>query len=245
MSGRQPDAPVRVPVSLQRWEDLTFLHWAYDPAQVQRLVPPPLRVQHWQGRTWVGVSPFRMRDVRAPGLPPPPGWGAFAEVNIRSYVRGPDGRDGIWFLGLVAAPATFVLALRTLGVPYRRATCRVDTAPTRLSYRFGTPSRGISADTEWFAADVEVGPLVADAARDPLLDSLTGRWSAYHRRAAVLWRTPVEHPPWPLRHARVCGRDLTAPLRWAGLPEPEGPPTTHAAAGVDVRLGLPRPASMG
>ena len=43
----QPDlavCPFEVdrPVMLHRWEQLTFLHWSYEPADVQRLLPPGL-----------------------------------------------------------------------------------------------------------------------------------------------------------------------------------------------------------
>ena len=95
MSGRVPDHQVHRPVNLQDWEHLTFLHWPYDVATVQRLVPDELTVQDWDGLTWVGISPFQMARVRLPGLPPPPGWGAFPELNVRAYVRTRNGRDGI------------------------------------------------------------------------------------------------------------------------------------------------------
>ena len=54
MSGRLPDAPVRLPVSAQRWEDLVFMHWAYRPDVVERILPAGLTVQQWEDRTWVG-----------------------------------------------------------------------------------------------------------------------------------------------------------------------------------------------
>lgn len=56
-------------MNLQTWRHLTFLHWPYAVAIVQALVPDRLRVQEWDGRTWVGVIPFQMADVRAPGRP--------------------------------------------------------------------------------------------------------------------------------------------------------------------------------
>src|SRR5690625_2447690 len=75
--------------------------------------------------------------------------------------------------------------------------------------------------------------------RTRLVESLTGRWTAFHRRAGVLCGTPVYHEPWPLRTATITGK-LTAPLRWVGLPEPTGEPLVHAASAVQTRLGLPR-----
>lgn len=241
MSGRLPDAPVRVPVNLHDWEHLTFLHWPYEVAAVQRLVPAGLTVQAWEGLTWVGVTPFRMARVRPPALPPPPGWGAFPELNVRAYVRGPRGRDGIWFLGMVVPRLTFIAALRTLGLPYTRSAASVSVQGSTWTYRFGTPAWLRPRPDGWFRAEVEVGPALEEAERTPVLESITGRWSAFHRRAGVLWRTPVVHEPWPLHAASVTG-DLTAPLRRVGLPAPQGRALVHAAPAVHARLGCPRPA---
>lgn len=254
MSGHDPDAPVRTAVNLQTWRHLTFLHWAYDAPTVQALVPPPLRVQTWEGRTWVGVIPFLMADVRLPGLPPPPGWDAFAELNVRCYVQGPDGRDGIWFLGMVVPRATFALSLRSIGLPYEVANGAVvsrdednadengrgENSGARWDYRFGPP-RGVLGlrtplDSAWFTASVQPGAPLTAHERTPLVESLAGRWTAYHRRARALWRTPVEHEPWPLRHGIVTG-ELTAPLRWVGLPAPAGDPMVQTSEVVHARLG--------
>lgn len=240
VSGRLPDQPIRVPASLQRWEQLTFLHWSYDPTVVQALLPGNLRVQEWDGRTWVGITPFRMVDVRLPGLPPPPGWGEFPELNVRAYVRGPDGRDGIWFLRMAVPRLSFLAPMRAAGLPYERSCSKASIVGSRWSYRFDPPRRrrGIAGDR--FEAVVEVGDELPDHERTLLVDSITGRWSGYHRRAGLLLRTPIAHEPWPLRSAAAAGA-LTPPLRWSGLPEPEEQPLVHAAPVVHTSLGPPRP----
>ncbi|GAA1131670.1 DUF2071 domain-containing protein [Citricoccus alkalitolerans] len=241
MSGRIPDHAVRFPLNFQDWQCLTFLHWSYDVATVQSLVPQELTVQEWDGRTWIGITPFRMARVRPPGLPPPPGWGTFPELNVRAYVRTQDGRDGIWFLGMVVPRLTFVAALRSLGLPYERSHSSHSVDGARWAYRFGTPGWLRSRPDDWFQASVDVGRPLDATERTPLVESITGRWSAYHRRAGVLWRTPVVHEPWPLHAATATGR-LTAPLRWVGLPSPTEEPLVHAAPAVHTRLGVPRPA---
>ncbi len=244
---------MRLPVNRQTWQHLTFLHYRYPAAEVQRLVPPGLRVQEWGGAAWVGITPFLMRDVRVAGLPPPPGWGAFAELNVRTYVQGPDGRDGLWFLGMVVPRVTFVVALRSLGLPYAKAAGQVDVDGARWGYRFGPPKGRLPSgrrvdrpeqardSAPWFRAEVSLAEPVGPAERTAELDAITGRWAAYHQRAGVLWRTPVRHAVWPLHHAEAVG-ELTAPLRWVGLPRPAGQPMLHASPGVVTRLGMPRPA---
>ena len=90
------------PVMRQRWERLTFLHWAYDPDVVQRLLPPGLTVDTFDGAAWVGLVPFFMR-VHTPGDRGVPWVSNFCETNVRTYARDREGRAGIWFLSLDAA----------------------------------------------------------------------------------------------------------------------------------------------
>jgi uncharacterized protein len=44
----------------QRWARLTFLHWSFDPAAVQRLLPDGLVADTFAGAAWVGLVPFYM-----------------------------------------------------------------------------------------------------------------------------------------------------------------------------------------
>jgi hypothetical protein len=181
-----------------------------------------------------------MTDVRVPGRPVPVAWKSFAELNVRIYVQGPDGRDGIWFPLLLAVPASFVVAMRTAGIPYLRTDARTGVQGTRRSYRFGPARAGPWRGRVHFRADVEVGPAVRRSDGTSLVDSLTGRWAAYHPLGAGSWRIPVEHEPWSLCEASASG-ELTGPLLTAGLPPPQGAPVVHAARAVHARLGLPRP----
>lgn len=231
MSGRLPEHRVLVPVSLQRWADLTFLHWRVDPALLTPRLPPGLQVQEIDGSAWLGVTPFVMRDVRVPGLPPLPGWSTFPEVNVRTYVRGPDGRDGLWFLRLVCPRRAVVGALRLVGLPYVRGQARVRLRPGGAHYRFSDVGAGGPLD-----AQVTVGPRLARP--DPLTDALTGRWNAWTRVGGRLLRVPVEHEPWPLHDGSVLMRSTPSDL--AGVPTPPGQPVVHVSPGVRAGIGPPR-----
>ena len=44
----------------QRWERLTFLHWPFEPAEVQRLLPDGLAADLFGGAAWLGLVPFFM-----------------------------------------------------------------------------------------------------------------------------------------------------------------------------------------
>lgn len=237
MSGRLPDHPVRLPLTLQTWAELTFLHWRVDPQAIQAHLPPRLRVDVLDGSAWVGITPFEMRDVRVPGVPPVPGWSSFAEVNVRTYVRGPDGNDGLWFLSLHCPRRAVVAVLRPLGLPYRLAAGRHERDDGVRRYRFGGPGAPGSKGTRLLGVDVTVGDPLTRQERTPLVEALTGRWNAYCGRAGRLLRVPVEHEPWPLHHATagVHGELLDRP----GTGLLSGDPWVHFSPGVHARIGPP------
>src|SRR5215213_4390383 len=123
MSGKLPEEQVRGPHTRHRWLCMSFLHWAYEPAAVQKLLPPELEVHTHDNSAWVGLTPFLMADFRPMSFPPLPLVSTFPETNLRTYVKGPDGKDGLWFFSLDTSSLATVLAARVCyGVPYHWAT---------------------------------------------------------------------------------------------------------------------------
>ena len=113
------------PVMRQRWERLAFLHWPYDPADVQRLLPAGLTVDTFDGNAWVGLVPFFMR-VHTPGDRGVPWVSNFCETNVRTYARDREGRAGIWFLSLDAARLGAVAVARaSYQLPYFWSSMRL------------------------------------------------------------------------------------------------------------------------
>lgn len=233
MAGRLPEHRVRVALNLQDWQALTFLHWPVEPAALRPLLPPGLEVDTFDGAGWVGVTPFWMRRVRVPGAPVPlvPD---FVEVNVRTYVRGPDGHDGLWFLSLDCGRLPVVGGLRLLGLPYRLATASAETTGTELTYTSRRRAGGAA-----MRARVRAGAYLPE--QDALTQFLTGRWNAYSRRVGRLWRFPVEHEPWPL-HAARAEADVAGLLAADHVPVPAGEPLAHVAPLVHARIGPPVPA---
>jgi uncharacterized protein YqjF (DUF2071 family) len=247
MVGRTADQLVSMPVLGAAWLTLTFVHWSVPTAAVQALLPPGLVVDEWQGSAWVSLTPFVMADMRPLGLGSPPEASgrtgrinrvlhevsSSPETNLRTYVRGPDGRDGIWFFSLDIGARTLAVALRGLsGAPYRYGRLTVQPMHDVVTY---TGSRATGEPSY----DAVVRP--GDPLEPSELDTwLTGRWRAYTTQLGQLLVFPVEHEPWPLRDARLdtLEEDLT---QRAGLPELGEPSLLHYSEGVRrVRLGLPR-----
>src|SRR5262245_13769112 len=79
--------PERPFVMTMSWLDLLFAHWPVHRGRVRELVPAGLELDLWDQQAWVGVVPFRMSQVGPPSLNRLPWISAFAELNVRTYVR--------------------------------------------------------------------------------------------------------------------------------------------------------------
>lgn len=229
---RCPD-PVRVAVMRQQWLDLAYVHWRYDPAEVEALLPPGLQVDTFDGSAWVGLIPFSMRGIGLPHGPAVPYLGSFAEVNVRTYVRVGD-RPGVWFFSLdVDRLLPAVVARLTYRLPYcwGGGTSHVRTGDT-LSTEVRRRWPGRVADS---SIVVEMGEPVQ---ADPVDVFLTARWGLYSMGLRGLRYAPVDHEPWPLRTARLVSLDDSL-VRAAGLSTPQGEPHVRCSDGVSVRIGRP------
>ena len=223
----------------QSWTWLSFLHWPYDPAVVQRLLPEHLEVQTFQGQAWVGVTPFFLQDLRTPVAPALPWFTSFPETNVRTYVVGPDGREGLWFFSLDAGRLEPVLVARsTYALPYMWSAMTVERDGAIIRYRSRRRWPGPTPATS--AITVEIGDPLAPEELDAFDHYLTARWQLYTTLGPVLARSTVEHEPWPLHRAVVheLATDLVAA---AGLPAPQGEPVVHWSPGVRTRISALRP----
>ncbi|HWL36799.1 MAG TPA: DUF2071 domain-containing protein [Frankiaceae bacterium] len=221
---------------VHRWEQLTFLHWPYDPAEVQALLPDGLTVETYEGRAWVGLVPFHM-TVRAPGIPPLPWLSRFPETNVRTYVTGPGGVTGVWFFSLDASRLPAVLGGRALNIRYCWSRMRLGRCGDVVRYvstrRWPGPRKARNV------TEVEAGAPYAPGELTDFDHWLTARFRLWTVIAGRPVRMQAHHPPWQLRRATVKALD-TGLLTAAGLTQPTAQPITHFADGTEVLIGLPR-----
>jgi uncharacterized protein YqjF (DUF2071 family) len=234
MASWEPTEQVAVPSAQQRWRMMTFVHVDHDPDVVARLLPEPLEPDLFDGRAWVGVTPFQLEAAVLPVAPGPRS--THVEVNVRTYAVHPDGRDGIWFLSLELDQAVVAATLRTVtGLPYRWADTSLEDRGTSVAYRSRRHPPHRPGELE---LEVEVGaPL--DAPPGSLETFLVGRWRAFTPLGGRLRHVPVEHEPWPLTAATLTSWRSEGFLAALDLPEPEGQPHVLFSPGVDARLGFP------
>ncbi|MEU4693805.1 DUF2071 domain-containing protein [Actinoplanes sp. NPDC023714] len=228
--------PVRRSLLVQRWVDLTFLHWAIDPARVAPLLPPGTVPDTLGGVTYAGLIGFRMVGLgflRGPGVPY---LGTFCETNVRLYSVDGRGRRAVVFLSLDAERLLPVLTARaSLRLPYMWSRMRMTRAGDVLTYtsrRRWPPPR--NAENRM---SVRVGRPIAEPS--PLEHFVTARWGLHTRAWGRSLHLPNQHPRWPLHHAELLTLDDSL-LTAAGLPAVAGPPDSVLySPGVPVTFGAP------
>ena len=223
------------PAGFQRWRTLVFLHWEVPAAAVAALLPEGLAVDTFEGRAYVGVVPFTMRDVSPWWSPSVPGVSNFHELNVRTYVHA-GGRPGVWFFSLDAASSIAVDRR-----PHRAGTCPT-TAP-----RWRSTSATARCATR--AAASGPGPKPAELELRYRIGESIGVGRARHPRALprralpALRRQPPPRragPPDP--RARRGARPSGSPLRSGQVHHRPYAPPRRGHRGARERRGCVRPA---
>ena len=231
-----PDPPPwdRRAVLRQRWSELAYFHWPYEPAAVQRLLPAGVRVDTFDGAAWVGLIPFEMRDVQFGRMPPMRRLGTFIEINVRTYVIDALGRRAVWFFSLdIPRSAAVVVARSVFGPPYCWAHAEHSIVGDRHHYR--TQRRWPAGEQAGADIGFRVAAQLADNETGALDHFLYARWAMVAERRRRLSYGRVDHPRWPLH--RVDGVEIDQTLiEAAGLPTPDGAPHARYSPGVDVRI---------
>ena len=223
---------------IQTWSHIIWAHWPVDPSVVASLLPPGLTPETFDGAAWVGLIPFQMSELRLPGalsgLTSLVGVRSFGEVNVRTYVYGPDGRTGVWFLTLDADRLLAVITARlAFGLPYRQAATRLTLAGEHGSERLAWTSRRRS---DGATAELEVTPedapprLVAQGLERFLVE----RYSLYSWWHGHLLEGTLSHTSWRVRSARLDAVD-TGTVAAAGLLV-AGAPHVLVGEPVEVRV---------
>lgn len=230
-----PDRKVNAILMRQEWRSATFFHWEYPPEVLRPLIPTPLELDLFDDRAWVGLTPFTT-TFTVGGMLPLPGPRRYPETNLRTYVRAPDGTDGVWFFSLDVTNLSNV-PIGRLGMPYYGARLSVEQHDDTIRYR-GHRLRGRSSKGPRY--DLTVRAAADEQAQTELEIFLTGRWHTYTKRLAFLGRFDIEHEPWPLHRAELISGEQHM-TEHIGLPAPMMPPVVHSSPGVDVAISWPTP----
>lgn len=188
-------------VMYQKWRDLLFLHWEFEAEIIQQSLPEGLSVDTYDGKAYLGVVPFFMKDIRPRFCPPVPGISNFLEMNLRTYVYDKNGRPGVWFYSLDANQWLAVRVARTLfNLPYFDASMEVCRAEA-IDYK-------VSREGSTQEFDSHLRYSVRDELPPPEVESLefflVERYLLFATNGAgTLFSGRVHHPPYPLSGVAV------------------------------------------
>ena len=213
----------------QTWENYFWANWRVDADEIRSSVPDELEIEEFDGNAWLGMTFFRVRALRARGGLPLPGISSFLQLNIRTYVRGPDGLPGVWFFTIDASSRLAALGVRRLyHVPAFHARMTLDVLDgwqEAECVRLGEPGRVFSgryrAAGESFHA--ESGSLEW---------FLTERYRLFAHDA----RAEMHHDQWLLRPAEA-EIELTSIAPF----ELSGKPLCHLSLRQDALIWPPEP----
>jgi uncharacterized protein YqjF (DUF2071 family) len=220
----------------QRWENLLFAHWPVAESALRPVVPPELPLDTFDGRAWIGVTPFQIGAHRFGGTPHIPRLTSFPEVNVRTYTTI-GGKPGIFFFSLDTVSKLVVMgARRVYRLPYFRSRISLSEGSGGIEFRASRRSG------DGPAAELDIRYRPTGPARAPAPGSLeyflAERYCLYtldDRRRAH--RSDIHHPPWPVQDAEATvTRNTMAAGIGLGL---EQVPLTHFARRQEVLIWPP------
>jgi uncharacterized protein YqjF (DUF2071 family) len=190
-------------------------------------------IDEYEGTPWLGITPFRVENLRLRGAPPLPSISEFPELNVRTYVTV-DGAPGIYFLSLDAASRPAVHAARfAYRLPYFRSRISMQEDGSAIAY----DATRVSDDGPPARFSARYGRAGGRVSENPgsLARWLTERYCLYTiDESQRVHRGEIHHPPWPLRNAwaEIEVNSMAAPH---GI-ELAGDPLLHFSPRQDVAL---------
>jgi len=217
------------------WHDLLFAHWPVSVEALREHVPEGLEIETFDGSAWIGVVPFRMTEIGTRWTRPLPGLRAFAETNLRTYVRH-GGKSGVYFLSLDAPHWLAVMTARwVFHLPYHLAAVESKCCGEAVEHR-SVRRKGPRAELVaryWPTGNVT-------PAREGTLDYfLAERYRLFTTdRRGKLWTARIRHAPWPLQpaEAEIESNTLVAAM---GIGEPEVEPVLRFSKLVHAVVWMP------
>src|SRR3954471_11025267 len=142
-------------VARQTWHDLMFAHWRVSRDLIRERVPSLFEIDTFDGEAWLGITPFRVTDSTARGVPAVPWISSYNELNVRTYVIY-DGIPGVYFFSLDADSTIAVAGATTLyHLPYYLAEMEMQEDRNYINFN---SRRATASDVEFQASYGPVGP---------------------------------------------------------------------------------------
>jgi uncharacterized protein YqjF (DUF2071 family) len=226
------------PMFYARWDRAVFIHYAADPAILQRDVPFELDLR--EGRAFVSIVAFTLSKMR-PRIGGRLGEWLFKPIatheflNVRTYVRHA-GEPGIYFLAeWLSNPLSVHLGPRTFGLPYKFGRLIYEHARVRGNIRGDVEAREGRLS---YQGDVAAGS-VAPSEAGTLTEFMLERYTAFTKRRKRARFFRVWHSPWEQIPAEIeitADTLMVGTARWWETAEYIG---ANYSPGVEVWMGRP------
>jgi uncharacterized protein YqjF (DUF2071 family) len=220
----------------QKWSNLSFLHFAVEPQEIQRTLPPSLTVDTFPDETgkemaWVGFVPFEIDQLSFNPKFVIPFPQSFLETNVRTYVHRNRKDPGVWFYSLDAASKLACNAARLwFGLPYWPARMTLEFHGNELVYE----GKRLDLDGPEYRVHVRIGDKLDDPQPGEFLFFLIERYLLYSFYRGKIHTGRVFHAPYSLYEMGLESVDESL-VKAAGLNR--GPFTSLLfSPGVDVTV---------
>ena len=124
----------------QSWRNLTFLHWEIASEELEPLLPSGLQLDLFQGKAYIGIVPFEMKNIRPAWCPQVLGFN-FLETNVRTYVIH-NQEPGVFFFSLDANSYIAVKIARWIWhLPYFHSAMTFSNKDAIYNYTLKRPDK--------------------------------------------------------------------------------------------------------
>tara|TARA_B100000902_G_C27210405_1_gene864029 strand:- start:375 stop:1112 length:738 start_codon:yes stop_codon:yes gene_type:complete len=222
--------PKRSHSLIQEWRNLTFLHWEVTQEKLKPYLPDGVEIDLFEGKAFVGVIPFQMKNVRPRFFPSIPGISTFPEFNIRTYVKN-KGKPGVLFLTLDAqSRITCAYAPKAYGLPYNYAKCKLKILDDHFQWESYRSKSGFELKGSCIAKGEEI-----QAEPGSLEEFLFERYSLYVKHKDESKMAYTLHNPWKFKEgvAKLITNTLTESYD-LGIKNLLKPDFVHMSKGVYV-----------
>lgn len=213
----------------QSWRNLAFLHWEVPVEELELLLPEGLQPDLFQGKAYVGLVPFEMKNIRPAWCPKALGFN-FLETNVRTYVLHRN-EPGVFFFSLDASSLTAVKIARWMWhLPYFHSGMTFSNERTAYEYGLKRP------DNIQSKIKIEAGQPLSPSQPDSLEYFLLERYLLFTQLRGRILRGQVHHVPYPACQASLVDLEdqLLEVNGFTALNS--SPDVVHFSTGVDVEI---------
>jgi len=198
------------PVFLRaNWNHLILCNFEVDPGILEPYIPPGTLLDDFQGKHWVSIVAFQFEKTKLLGVPAF-FHQSFEEINLRFYVKRPDGsgfkRGTVFISEIVPKKLIPLVANRLYNENYRFLPMKHHWADEGEMERIRFE---LKPSHDWNRIEV----LAEKKSRLPLVDSFESfivehYWGYNKIRTHTSLEYGVEHPSWELSSVKSCIFDL-------------------------------------